>query len=221
MSREGGEKSRRATMLIVLQLVLLGISGGLLAYTIHQGQMDDTRAIGESSCYGCLALDPDIEGFDSFWTRYPEGHQDANGTVDHPDMVREALKDHDVVMLFFWYPGCIPCKEQWHDMEANDLVVSGPSDQSPEQGGTAGDKFADKLAVMPLDSVSEEDGKSAMGIYHPTGRKPYGAPMTTLIFQDAKGTIYWYSQSGKMPSDTVDALIMKAINLSHGSGSAS
>jgi len=190
----------RAYAALSLMVVFALIMGAGLSYDAY----DHGRDIGEAICLGCLGLDPEAQTFEDFWVEYPPGHRDAfnpgksnEGKLpDHPNFILDTLQEFDMVILFFWYTGCVPCANQWEDMKANGTV-----------GGEEWDGWMtvheDRIKLYTLDIIESEnnyrnvDGEELLLTYDADGRSP-GAPVTTFIIQYDDGSVGWWSHDGRM-----------------------
>lgn len=153
-------------------------------YTAYEKSSD----LNESTCLGCIALNPIVESFSEFWTEYPDGYS-REGGVPHPQWVVDELNNSKVVMLFFWYHGCEPCSRQW-----NDMLHAGIVEGSESSGKMAG-IYAKNVTLFTIDVINSER-KDNIKIYTPKG--DIGTP-TTVILTMKNGSIMWYAFQG--PAD--------------------
>ena len=144
--------------------------------------------LNESTCLGCIALNPIVESFSGFWTEYPDGYS-REGTVPHPQWAVDELNKGRVVMLFFWYHGCEPCSRQWNDMSRAGIV------NGSEGSGKMAGVYAENVTLFTIDIINNER-KDAIKIYTPKG--DIGTP-TTAILTMKNGSIMWYAFQG--PAD--------------------
>ncbi|MGA1848123.1 MAG: hypothetical protein ACMUHB_02170, partial [Thermoplasmatota archaeon] len=179
---------------LALGMVLIALSFGIGAWALgsSDGGYDQVEKLASVKCLGCLGLDPVIPPFEGFWIEYPEGHAKDGQEVLHPEMVLETIDDEDVdiLVLFFWTQGCVPCAEQWEEMVDEDIA------SGPEDGGREGPRF-DRFIMISFDAAPTE-GRDLYYTYRgPTGLET-GVPMTTFIFRGPEGDVQWYSHYGKM-----------------------
>jgi len=153
-------------------------------YTAYEKSSD----LNDSTCLGCLALNPVVSSFSEFWTEYPDGYS-REGGVPHPQWVVDELNNSKVVMLFFWYHGCEPCSRQW-----NDMLHAGIVEGSESSGKMAG-IYAKNVTLFTIDVINSER-KDNIKIYTPKG--DIGTP-TTVILTMKNSSIVWYAFQG--PAD--------------------
>jgi hypothetical protein len=193
---------------------------GGLGIGSQKGGYDEVKALASVKCLGCLGLNSVVPGFKEFWTAYPEGHIKEGQPVDHPDFILDALDsdDVDLIVLFYWTQGCVPCAAQWKAME-KDGIASGE-----EEGGREGEKYQGML-MYSLDAGNFDEyeidvlGNSYSIVpnelfwtYHING-DPYmnGVPDTVFIFE-SDGEIYWWMWYGQeMPISEVNGMITKIL----------
>ncbi|MFW3146060.1 MAG: hypothetical protein ACMUIE_04535 [Thermoplasmatota archaeon] len=198
----GGKRPKPHTA--VLLVISLLAAGSFFWYAgMGDGGYKEVKSLAEVKCLGCLGLDPVVPPFENFWTNYPEDHKDRGKPVDHPEEVHDILDsgDYDILILFFWGPGCEPCKKQWEEM-VEEGIASGP-----EEGGREGDRYSD-LRLISVDNTNDKVGY--YGTYIPTGIED-GVPMTTFLFKTHNGTVYWYSHYGRMKIQDVEELIEEIV----------
>ena len=179
--------------LVLVVVSLAALLGGILGWVYGSGSggYDEVDRLGSIKCLGCLGLDPVVPGFSGFWDDYPEDHVDAGESVVHPAIVgRELGKDDiDLLVLFFWTQGCVPCAEQWEEMVDKDIAIG------PEDGGREGALYRN-VRLISVDAANDPDGLYMT--YRPTGKET-GVPMTTFLFYaDSGSDVMWYSHYGKM-----------------------
>ena len=195
----GGKPPSRFVAL-ALPVALILASAGLWIYSTGEGGFSEVERLGSVKCLGCLGLNPIVPGFDGeFWIQYPEEHENKGENVSHPEIVHEILDDPewDLLILFFWAQGCVPCAEQWEEMREKDIA------SGPEEDGKQGDAF-ERVRIISVDA--NEDPHGFYGSYIPTGKED-GVPMTTFLFKDDGGMINWYSRYGRMDVDNVEGMI--------------
>ncbi|MDG6226000.1 MAG: hypothetical protein QCI82_10880 [Candidatus Thermoplasmatota archaeon] len=196
--------------LVPIMLVALMTGAPALAVFSYSGGYSEVQRLATIRCLGCLGLDPQIPGFTSFWTEYPQGHIKKGEEVPHPRFVTQVLdsEEVDLLILFYWAQGCVPCSEQWDEM-VEEGIASGPED-----GGREGTKYAG-LRLYSIDA--NEDPNGLYPTYIPTGREN-GVPMTTFIFRMDDDIIRWYSHYGKMEVDDVSGMMDRIMygHISHG-----
>ncbi|MGA1819710.1 MAG: TlpA family protein disulfide reductase [Thermoplasmatota archaeon] len=184
-------------------LILISVGIGTLAIGSRDGGYDEVEKLASIKCLGCLGLDPVVPGFSHFWVEYPPDHDKAGEEVDHPGRVQEVLDTDgvDLLILFFWTQGCVPCKEQWDEMVDEDIA------SGPEDGGIEGGKYK-ALRIISVDAA--EDPDRFYPTYIPTGIET-GVPMTTFIFEDSDGVINWYSHYGRMEIEDLESLVVHVL----------
>ncbi len=195
----GGKPLPAIASIAVLMVMLAGGAGALIWGYMDEGS-EEVEKLASVKCFGCLGLDPRIDGFSEFWDVFPEGHEREGQAVDHRPKVINSLSEEDVdlTILFFWGPGCVPCAEQWEDM-VHENIASGPED-----GGREGDAY-EGLRLYSVDA--SRDSENLYWTYHFNGKKEYnGIPMTVFLFQ-GHDDIMWYSHYGKMDIDEVVQMI--------------
>ncbi len=196
LPKKGGKGLRPLIGLIV---VIFTIFGGLAfaLWGAYGGGYESVDRLASVKCLGCLGLDPRVPGFKEFWTGYPDGHIKAGQEVPHPATVQNevSLNGTDLLILFFWTQGCVPCAEQWKEM-VDRGIASGT-----EENGKEGTKYSD-IRLMSVDAAED---MGLYGTYRPKGTEN-GVPMTVFIFEK-EGTIFWYSHYGKMALNDVEGLI--------------
>ena len=189
---------------VALPLVLILVSAGIWVYSTGEGGFSEVRGLGSVKCLGCLGLNPVVPGFEGeFSVEYPEDHVDAGGEVPHPEVVHRILDDPDwdMLILFFWAQGCVPCAEQWEEMAERDIA------SGPEDGGEEGDAF-ERVRIISVDANDDPNG--FYRTYLPTGKED-GVPMTTFLFKTEEGAVNWYSKYGPMDVDNVEGMINRIL----------
>ncbi|MFO8050369.1 MAG: hypothetical protein R6V01_01565 [Thermoplasmatota archaeon] len=188
--------------LLSLAVVLLAAGFGIGAWTLGscEGGYEQVDKLASVKCLGCLGLDPVIPPFEGFWIDYPDEHLKSGEEVPHPDRVIRTLEDEDVdiLVLFFWTQGCVPCTEQWEEMVDRDIA------SGPEDGGREGEFF--ERFKMTSYNAAEDDGRELYHIYIPTGKET-GVPMTTFLFKGPEGKVQWYSHFGRMDVDEMVEMV--------------
>lgn len=165
------------------KIIALGISIIIFVVGFHYAY-EKSKLINESRCLGCIALLPKAAEFTTFWIEYPPSFN-RKGIPDFPSWLINESKNR-VVMLFFWYKGCDPCREQWEDM-VNAGIVYGE-----EGNGRMGERFSN-VTLISIDILNDERG-NVLNVFTPKGETP-STPTTVIIF--TKNETYWYSFSGK------------------------
>lgn len=165
---------------IIIALALF-VGGWYTAY-------DKSTDLNESTCLGCIALNPIVSPFSEFWVEYPKGYS-REGNVPHPQWVIDELNKGKVVMLFYWYHGCEPCSRQWNDMKNAGIVEGSESD------GKMSAKYGGNITLFTIDIINSER-KDTIKIYTPKG--DIGTP-TTVILTMKNGSVLWYAFQG--PAD--------------------
>ena len=145
---------------------------------------EKSKLLNESRCLGCIALLPRAEKFKEFWIEYPK-YFHKNGIPNFPSWLLNESRQH-VVMLFFWYKGCDPCKEQWDDMVRAKIV------KGNEENGKMTSNFSN-ITLITIDIINDERG-SILSLFTPRGSKP-STPTTVILF--TKNQTHWYAFSGK------------------------
>ena len=158
------------------------------------GGYGDSFNKNDKTCFGCLALQPEIGGG---WN---------TASVDHPEAILNDLDSYDVVMLFFWQPGCGPCTEQWEEMVAAGLV------SGTEANGQMV-KYSNRVKLYSVDATQNPytDWFRAYASYAPDSM--WGTPMTSLIVEYNNDFI-WYSNIDKMSVEDVEEIIHEAFEYS-------
>jgi hypothetical protein len=199
---------------------MLSIGIGTFAIGTRNGGYEEVQDLASVKCLGCLGLNSVVPGFDGFWTVYPEGHEKEGEEVEHPELVTRTFDrdDVDLLILFYWTQGCVPCAEQWEEMK-KEGIVSGEED-----GGREGDKYP-KTLIYSLDAGNFDEytvdhfgseitfvPNEMFWTYHINGDPYYnGVPDTVFIFE-RDGEIYWYMHYGsKMELSEVDGMINKIL----------
>ena len=158
--------------------------GGFKAY-------ETSQRLNESTCLGCLALNPRVASFTDFWSIYPDSYGNKEGKdVQHPMWVTNEVNNGTVIMLFFWYNGCQPCKQQWDDMKEIGLV------EGNEDDGRMSPPYASNVTLITIDVINSER-TNARKVYAYPSREDY-TPITAIITRNASGLI-WYAFQG--PAD--------------------
>ncbi len=184
------------SIIIIIGLLVGGVMGG--AYVYVQGH-------SSVPCLGCLGLSPLSGDFEDWWTEYPNDHAKAGQSVGHPSWILDALKEKDMVLLFFWQVGCGPCVLQWEDMVDEDLVSG-----TEEDGKLV--KYTEIVNFYSLDINEKDIYKSALHTYDPQGSS-YGTPTTTFLVTLHDDEIGWYSYKGQMDADTVENILTIGLNI--------
>jgi hypothetical protein len=183
------------TVAIAAVALFGGISVALWAST--GGGYDEVQRLASVKCLGCLGLDPRVPGFSEFWTVYPGGHIKAGQEVPHPALVRDILNESgtDLLIIFYWTQGCVPCAEQWEEMVGHGIA------EGTEEDGKEGPEYSN----MKLLSVDAAEDMELYRTYRPKGTEN-GVPMTVFLFEK-DGDVNWYSHYGKMELKDVDGMI--------------
>jgi hypothetical protein len=183
---------------LALGIVLIALAFGVGAWALgsDEGGYEQVEKLASVKCLGCLGLDPVIPPFESFWISYPEGHRKQGEEVEHSELVISTIDDEetDVMVLFFWTQGCVPCAAQWEEMK--DIGIA----SGPEDGGREGDYY-ERFVLISYDAA-ESDGRALYETYTPTGTEN-GVPMTTFLFRGPDGSVQWYSHYGRMELDAM------------------
>jgi len=166
---------------IIIALALF-VSGWYTAY-------DKSTDLNESTCLGCIALNPIVSPFSEFWVEYPKGYS-REGNVPHPQWVIDELNKGKVVMLFYWTHGCVPCKKQWDDMKKAEIV------DGSESNGYIGKRYENNITLFSIDAGTGEGGDT-LKIYTPKNKEP--VTPTTVILTMKNGSVLWYAFQG--PAD--------------------
>jgi len=170
---------------VIIALVIL-VVGGFNAYLTAQ-------RLNESTCLGCLALNPRVTPFTEFWYNYPNSYGSKAGeVVQHPPWVVEEVKNGSTVMLFFWYHGCQPCKQQWNGMKEIGLV------EGTEEEGRMTSTYASNVTLINIDVINSER-KSSRSVYTPSGQEDF-TPITAIVSGNASG-LAWYAFQGPADGD--------------------
>ena len=191
------DRFSRATLfksVFIVSIAWLIIGVGLDGY-------ESTRNQNEVLCLGCLALNPVVDDFGDFWVKHP----DSGKVPKHPGGVKDELNKKDVVFIFLWDDGCVPCEEQWEDMKDAGLV------KGSEQDGEMAN-YTSEVTLYSLKASDGDRGSDARDIYDPNGGG-HGTP-TTVILTKEEGdpdTIYWWAGEGKMSASDVDEVLNKAM----------
>jgi hypothetical protein len=215
-----GGKPLSPLLSIGIVLILVSIGIGTLAIGSQEGGYDEVEKLASIKCLGCLGLNSVVPGFKEFWTVYPKDHEKEGQDIDHPELITRALDsvDVDLIILFFWTPGCVPCAAQWKEME-EDGIASGE-----ENGGREGDKYKgfilysldasefDEIEVELFDSEISIVPNDLFWTYHYNGNQyDNGVPDTVFIFE-RDGEIFWYMHYGsKMELSDVDDMMTKIL----------
>ena len=194
--RKGG---RPPGPLLTAAIVVVTLIGGvsMAVWGSTEGGYDEVHRLASVKCLGCLGLDPRVPGFSGFWTVYPSGHTKAGQEVPHPPLVLEMLNESgtDLIILFYWTQGCVPCAEQWEEM-AEEGIADGT-----EENGKEGSKYSN-LRLISVDAASDMD---LYRTYRPKGTEN-GVPMTVFLFEKGSN-IYWYCHYGKMELKDLEGMI--------------
>jgi len=140
--------------------------------------------LNESRCLGCIALLPKASAFKGFWVEYPTFFH-KKGSPALPDWLINESRQH-VIMLFFWYKGCDPCKAQWDDMVHAGIVVGS------EENGKMAANYSN-VSLITIDIVNDERA-NLLKIFTPAKSTP-STPTTVILF--TTNQTYWYAFSGK------------------------
>ncbi|MBN1389646.1 MAG: hypothetical protein JXA22_03280 [Candidatus Thermoplasmatota archaeon] len=204
---------------IGVSLMVLSVGIGIVAFGSRGGGYDNVEKLASVKCLGCLGLDPVVPGFNGFWTYYPEGHTREGEIVDHPEWMEEALARDDVelIILFYWTPGCVPCAQQWDEMRRAGLV------SGEEEGGREGDRYQgvlvysldasefDEVDLMLFDDDVKVVPNDLFWIYHFNGDPYYnGVPDTVFLFE-MDGQVHWFMHYGRMDASDVDGMITNVL----------
>jgi hypothetical protein len=214
--RRGGGSPRFNIIVWIAMVVLIVSAPFLLYFSSSNGGFSEVKDLASIKCLGCLGLDPVVPGFKDFWTVYPEDHEKSGQEVQHPEFVRNALsmEGTDVLILFFWTQGCVPCAEQWEGM-VEEGIASGPED-----GGREGPKY-DTLSLYSFDAAIDREVKVDLDgfemkvvpnelywTYHFNGRPNYnGVPCTVFIYE-RDGTVHWFMFYGQMGISRDSSLLL-------------
>jgi len=144
---------------------------------------EKSKLLNESRCLGCIALLPKASKFHGFWTEYPSFFH-KKGYPDFPEWLVNESKNH-VVILFFWYKGCDPCKAQWEDMVREGIVTGSEENGKMTSGYNA--------TIITIDIINDKLG-SMLHIFTPAKETP-STPTTAIIF--TTNQTYWYAFSGR------------------------
>lgn len=194
-----GGRSFPPLLSLGVAFIIIAVGIGALAFGSTRGGYEEVDKLASIKCLGCLGLDPVVPGFSEFWIEYPEDHNAKGSEVDHSQEVLSILDDDevDLLILFFWTQGCVPCAAQWKEMREEDIA------SGEEDGGIEGEKYAN-LRIISIDAADDPVGYYRT--YIPTGNEN-GVPMTTFIFEDSDGIIKWYSHYGRMEIGPLESLI--------------
>ncbi len=199
IQKYGGKPLSAIATLAITVIMLVAGTGALVWGYLDEGY-EEVETLASVKCFGCLGLDPRIDGFSEFWDVYPDGHEKEGQPVDHRPIVLNTLNDEDVdlMILFFWGPGCVPCAEQWEEMVEEDIA------SGHEEGGKEGDAY-EGLRLHSVDA--SRDDENLYWTYHFNGKKEYnGIPRTVFLF-NGYDDIMWYSHYGKMDINEVAGMI--------------
>ncbi len=144
-----------------------------------------SELLNKSRCLGCIALLPKASKFHGFWTEYPPFFH-KKGLPQLPQWLLNESKNH-VVILFFWYKGCDPCKAQWEDMVKAGIVVGS------EENGKMAANYSKNVSIITIDIVKSEFG-NLLEIFTPAKATP-STPTTVILF--TTNQTYWYAFSGR------------------------
>jgi len=167
---------------------------GLVAFILFAGSLglgaySHTKSEAEVTCLSCLALVPNMEGFDgNWWVKYPDSYEAAGKKVSHPDFVKSALGSHKAVMIFLWQDACPGCEEQWEDMVDYGTV------QGTEKKGTMA-MYKDQAKLYTLNVKTDTSGKLAFEAYGRV-KGTQGTPTTVILHKMPSGSIGWYAFVG-------------------------
>ncbi len=145
---------------------------------------EKSKLLNESRCLGCIALLPKASAFKGFWVEYPTFFH-KKGSPALPDWLINESRQH-VIMLFFWYKGCDPCKAQWDDMAHAGIVVGS------EENGKMAANYSN-VSLITIDIVNDERA-NLLKIFTPAKSTP-STPTTVILF--TTNQTYWYAFSGK------------------------
>jgi len=201
------------------QKLLVGVLAFTFVTSIAAGAYSISYEKNRIKCLGCLALRPDVPGFDgNWWINYPEGAIDVYGNdrsgqpVDHPQEIIDALSTHKAVFLFFYQSGCTGCEEQWEDMKKAGIV-------SGDENNGQMDRYSldAVLFTLSLDDGNPNQNRNmewfeTYEMYKKVGNKVEGVTPTSVFLTHYKGGIGWYSVAGQMSAEEVDGILSMAIN---------
>ena len=164
------------------KLAVIIVSILLFAVGFHYAY-EKSKVLNESRCLGCIALLPKAEKFEDFWVEYPPFFN-KKGVPEIPQWLLNESKNH-VVILFFWYKGCDPCKAQWEDMLKAGIVKG-----SEENGKLANYTNATLITI----DILNDERSNLLPIFTPAKSTP-STPTTVILF--TKNQTYWYAFSGR------------------------
>ncbi len=199
-----GGRPLPGSLLVFLVPILLIFGASAWFFASDGGGFREIEKLASVKCLGCLGLDPVVPGFSEYWIEYPEDNLKSGEPVPHPKAVTGILDrdDVDLLILFFWTQGCVPCAEQWEEMSGAGIA------SGPEDGGVEGDKY-ERFRMISLDAAEET---TLYHTYRPKGTET-GVPMTTFLFKDHNGDILWWSHYGKMDLGDVEERIEEIFDL--------
>lgn len=166
----------KKALLLLVALVLL--VPGMYEFYGHIESLNTMR------CLGCIAMEPKAIAFEEFWISYPGSYKNS-GIPEHPAWIVNESRNN-VVMLFFWGPGCEPCESQWEKMKRVNLV------KGTEADGMISENYS-YVSLFSINAPFDEKG-DALKIYQQKGE--IETPTTVVLFE-RNNTIYWYSFSGE------------------------
>lgn len=195
----GGRPIPGMVLILLLPVILIG-SGAAWYWSADEGGYENVDKLASVKCLGCLGLDPVVPGFSEFWIEYPDDNVKAGQEVKHPDITLDNIDEEetDILILFFWTQGCVPCAEQWDEMREENIA------SGDEDGGREGEKY-EKLTIYSLDAAEE---MNVYRTYTPKGTET-GVPMTTFIFRDPDNNIQWWSHYGRMDLSDLENMIVE------------
>ncbi|GEM_PF-915143 len=195
------------------QKILAGVLVFTFVTSLAAGAYSISYEKNRIKCLGCLALRPDVPGFDgNWWINYPEGAKDASGKdrsgqpVDHPQEIVDALSSYKAVFLFFYQSDCTGCKEQWEDMKEAGIV------KGDEDNGQM-DKYSLDVVLFTLNlDRGNPDYSRNMEWFETYDAFNQRMTPTSVFLTHYKGEIGWYSVAGQMSAGEVDGILSMAIN---------
>ncbi|MDG6221402.1 MAG: hypothetical protein QCI38_08165 [Candidatus Thermoplasmatota archaeon] len=181
------------SIVLLFTLITGGLAGG---YQISSNK-------NNTLCLSCLALTYSGGDFTGeWWTTYPSTSPLAGQTVNHPGDVTSDLSRYDVVMVYFWQPGCTACDEQWEDMKEGGIVVG------TEPSGQMSSKWSD-VTLYSVDAT-KEPYNTWFRTYVQYKQHSPATPLTVFVANDGGNTV-WYAQMGKMSARAVEGVLNDAL----------